>query len=272
MTGRILAHSVRQVGRVIAVLAVGAGAFFYLVLLSSSAFLSDFEDLPGGPGGFFRDPPEALEAFLGGSANFFEPSGWLAAAMTHPVSLALLTGAAMAVAAGAVATEVERGTVDLVLSRPVGRHRFLLGKAGAAVLAVTGVEAGAAAGAVVGWATIEEMGSLRLRQVLEPFALSWLLFVGLAMVALLVSSRTSLRSRAIGVSVGLVVGWFFANFISLLIDEIWWLGHASPFRYFRAADVIAEGAQPLDVAVLGGLAVTALAAAAVGFSRRDLAR
>ena len=272
MIGRLLGQSLGQVRRSTLVLSLGAGAFFYLVLFSSSAFLPEVGELPGAAGGFLRNPPRAFEAFLGGSANFFDPSGWLAAGMTHPVSLALLTGAALAVSSGAVAAEVERGTVDLVLSRPVGRVRFLLGKAAASLVAVSLVEVGAVAGALVGWATVDRVDELSLRQVLEPFGVSWMLFAALAMVGVLVSARSSLRSRAVGLSVGLVVAWFFANFIALLIDEVSWLRYASPFHYFRPGDVIESGAGAIDVAVLAGLGVGALSAAALVFSRRDLTR
>ncbi len=137
MSFTVLRQTLRQVRRTLGVLALGVGAFFYLVLLASSSFLEEAPDLP-----FFQSPPKAMTAFLGGSADFFHADGWLSAAMTHPVILSLLTSSALLVAAGSVATEVERGTIDLVLVRPVGRVRFLLAKALASILAVTAAEAG----------------------------------------------------------------------------------------------------------------------------------
>ncbi len=270
---RVLRHSVGQVSRSMIVLTLGAAAFHYLVLLASSAFLGNaprevFDNAPE----FFSQPPEAIEAFLGGSVDFFSPEGWVASVMTHPITLAILTGAALSVAAGAVAAEVERGTVDLVLSRPVGRVSFLLGKAAATVAAVTAAEAGAAAGVLVATLTVDRMNELTAADLWRPFLGSWLLFVALGMVGLLVSARSSLRSRAIGTTVAIVIVLYFVNFIALLIDEVSGARYASPFHYFRAADFLTGEPIAADAAVLASLAAAALAAALGWFSRRDLTR
>lgn len=271
MSVAVFRQALRQVRRTLVILPLAAGTFLYLVLLSSSAFLADPQALPGG-GAFFRRPPRAIEAFLGGSADFFQPGGWLAAALTHPIMLAMLAAAALAVSAGAVAAEVERGSVDMVLSRPVGRARFLLAKAAAAAVAVTLVELGGLAGALAAGATVDRMDEIPTADLLAPFVLSWLLFLGLAMVALLVSARSSLRSRAIGMAVGLFLAWYFGNFIALLIDGISGLRYVSPFHYFRPAEILAEGPAAADAVILAGVAAGAALAAVWVFARRDLAR
>ena len=270
---QVFRQSLGQVTRALIMLTLGAAAFHYVVLLASSAFLSAaprgvLENAPE----FFTQPPEAIEAFLGGTVDFFSPAGWVASAMTHPITLAILTGAALSVAAGAVAAEVERGTVDLVLVRPVGRARFLLGKAAATVAAVTVAQAGALAGVLVATLTVERMDEVTLSELWRPFLGSWLLFVALGMVALLISARSSLRSRAIGLTVAAIVVWYFLNFIALLIDEVSGARYASPFHYFRAADFLSGKPIAADVVALAGLAGLALALGLWWFSRRDLTR
>jgi ABC-2 type transport system permease protein len=270
---RVFRQSVGQVARALIMLTLGAAAFHYLVLVSSSAFLGEttreaLEDAPE----FFSQPPEAVEAFLGGSVDFFTPVGWVASAMTHPIVLAIYTGAALSVAAGAVAAEVERGTVDLVLARPVGRVRFLLGKAAATVAAVTAAHAGALAGVLVATLTVERMDEITLADLWRPFLGSWLLFAALGMVGLLISARSSLRSRAIGLTVSAIVVWYFVNFIALLIDEVSGARYASPFHYFRAADFLSGKPITVDVVVLAAVTAVALATGLWWFSRRDLTR
>jgi ABC-2 type transport system permease protein len=225
MNAAVLRHALAQVHRTIGLLAVGAGAFFYLVLLASSSFVNQLPEVP-----FFRTPPKALTAFLGGSIDFFHPSGWLANGMTHPVTLALLSSAALAVASGAVATEIERGTLDLVLSRPVGRTPFLVAKAVASVAAVASVEVGGFAGVLIARLSTPQVSGLPLARAALAFFDSFLLFAALAMVGVLVSARSSLRGAAIGTSVGLIVMWFFMNFIGLLFDEVSAIRYASPFH------------------------------------------
>jgi ABC-2 type transport system permease protein len=263
----VLRHTIRQVRRPLGVLTLAVGAFCYLVLFASTSFTGQAPNIP-----FLRSPPKAVTAFLGGSADFFHPAGWLATGMMHPVMLALLTAAALLVSAGSVAAEIERGTIDLVLTRPVGRLPFLLAKALASILAVTAAQAGGLVGVLAARQTIGSVRSLAAGPVLRAMLGSWLLFVGIAMVGLLVSARSSLRGRAIGITVGVVVGWFFLNFIALLIDSVSGLRYASPFHYFQPTDLLAGTAPARDLLVLAAIAAAALAWAAISFSRRDLTR
>jgi ABC-2 type transport system permease protein len=263
----VLRQTLWQVRRTVGILSLGVGAFFYLVLFASSSFTNEAPNVP-----FLQSPPKAMTAFLGGSADFFHPDGWLSLGMTHPVILALLTSSALLVAAGSVATEVERGTIDLVLTRPVGRVRFLAAKAVASIVAVTAAEAGGLAAVLIARQTIGQVASLPMISVLRAFAGSWLLFVGVAMVGLLVSAASSLRGRALGLTVGIVVGWFFLNFIALLIDGISGLRFASPFHYFRPVDLLAGTAPAGDLLVLAAIPVVAAVAAAWWFTHRDLTR
>jgi ABC-2 type transport system permease protein len=264
----VFRQSLRQAGRTLAVLTAAAGLFYYLVLLSSSSFLSTTSQF----GGFFANPPRAISAFLGGSADLLHPVGWLALGMTHPITLALLTAAAFNVGAGAVATEIERGTIDLVLSRPVGRARFLTAKAAAALVMVTAVEVGGLLGVLVARATVNGVGEVPLPGAVKAFGVSWVLFAAFAKLAVLASARSSLRGHALGFSVAIVVGTFFVNFAALLVDGLYGLRFASPFHYFRPADVMSDGARAGDVLVLAGLLAAAGVAAMWWFARRDLTK
>jgi ABC-2 type transport system permease protein len=266
VSGTVLRQALRGARRTIAVLALGAGAFHYLVLLASSSFLSSSQN---GFGQFLQSPPKAISAFLGGSADFFTPAGWLSATMNHPVTLALLTASVVSVGAGAVAAEIERGTIDLVLARPVPRARFLLAKALAALLALTAAEVGGFVGVLIARATIARMRGLGIIPLLRAFAGSWLLFAAFGMVAVLASARTSLRGRAVGAAVGIVVGAFFLNFIALLIDGISGLRFLSPFHYVDTGELMA-GQDLWRLAVPAGIALLALALAGWTFARRDL--
>jgi ABC-2 type transport system permease protein len=264
----VFRQSLRQAVRTMAVLTGAAGLFYYLVLLSSSSFLKG----ASGFSGFFAHPPRAISAFLGGSVDLLHPAGWGAAGMTHPVTLALLTAAAFNIAAGSVATEIERGTIDLVLSRPVGRVPFLTAKAAAALVMVTSVEAGGLVGVLVAKATISRIGEVGLADTLRAFAVSWVMFAAFAMIAVLASARSSLRGHALGISVGVVVGTFFVNFVALLIDGLYGIRFVSPFHYFRPGDLLTGAGPAADVAALAAVAVAAAGTALWSFTRRDLTR
>jgi ABC-2 type transport system permease protein len=266
MNVRVCAQSLLQVRRSLIAVGVGAAAFFYLLLLSSSSFVTDMSIE-----GFLRNPPRAIQALMGGSFDFLRPSGWVATGMSHPLTLSMFTASALMIASGAVATEVERGTIDLVLTRPIRRRSFLAGKAVAAIVAVTFVEAMGLMSALVARVTIEKVDEVTIAELGRAFFGSWLLFSSFAMIAVLVSARSSLRGRAIGLSVGIVILSFFVNFMALLIDDLYGARFLSPFHYFRAVEVMA-GDSLGSLWVLVGLGALATMAALVTFSKRDIRR
>jgi ABC-2 type transport system permease protein len=270
MSTAVLCHSLRQASRTTVILSLGAAAFFYLVLLSSATFVADLGEQMRQAPGFFRDPPRAFRALLGGSIDFVTPRGWLSTALVHPIVLALQTAGALVVASGAVAGELERGTLELVMARPVTRLRYLSAKAVAALLTVTSVNVGGIVGVLIARTTLSDLSGLSLAGVARVFLGEWAVFTLFSMLAILWSSASSLRSRATAAAVGSVVGLFFLNFASLLFDGARRAGYLSPFHYFRPSEVLAGASQAGDVIVLLSVATACAVLAGWRFATRDL--
>lgn len=75
----------------------------------------------------FRGPGKVSQAILGGADLQFEkPNDFLAVALLHPVVLILSCVWAVGRGAGAVAGELDRGTMELLLSQPIPRDRLIL--------------------------------------------------------------------------------------------------------------------------------------------------
>jgi ABC-2 type transport system permease protein len=75
----------------------------------------------------FKGPGKVSQAALGwGDLNFERPNDFLAMGMLHPIVLTLCVVWAVGRAAGAVAGEIDRGTMELLLSQPVPRNRLIL--------------------------------------------------------------------------------------------------------------------------------------------------
>src|SRR5262245_4184071 len=75
----------------------------------------------------FKGPGKVSQAALGwGDLNFEKPNDFLAMGMLHPIVLTLAVVWAVGRAAGAVAGEVDRGTMELLMSQPVPRNRLIL--------------------------------------------------------------------------------------------------------------------------------------------------
>jgi beta-exotoxin I transport system permease protein len=80
-----------------------------------------FEDV------LFKGPGKVSQAALGwGDLNFERPNDFLAMGLLHPVVLTLCIVWAVGRSAGAVAGEIDRGTMELLMSQPVPRNRLVL--------------------------------------------------------------------------------------------------------------------------------------------------
>jgi ABC-2 type transport system permease protein len=80
-----------------------------------------FEDV------LFKGPGKVSQAALGwGDLNFERPNDFLAIGMLHPVVLVLGVVWGVGRAAGAVAGEIDRGTMELLMSQPIPRGRLIL--------------------------------------------------------------------------------------------------------------------------------------------------
>ena len=94
------------------------------VFNSIALFVGDkklFEDV------LFKGPGKVSQAALGwGDLNFERPTDFLAMSMLHPIVLVLSVVWAIGRAAGAVAGEIDRGTMELLLSQPIPRPRLIL--------------------------------------------------------------------------------------------------------------------------------------------------
>src|SRR5947209_20574143 len=80
-----------------------------------------FEDV------LFKGPGKVSQAVLGGADLRFEkPMDFLAVGLLHPIVLILSAVWAVGRAGGAVAGELDRGTMELLMSQPVPRNRLIL--------------------------------------------------------------------------------------------------------------------------------------------------
>src|SRR5437763_4271827 len=76
---------------------------------------------------FFRGPGKLIQTFLGGEdVTFLEPQDTLALVATHPLVQAIVCIWAIGRGAGAIAGEIDRGTMELLLAQPVARTRIIL--------------------------------------------------------------------------------------------------------------------------------------------------
>lgn len=266
----VFAHTVRQRWRTAVILGLAMGAFQYLVLLTSSSFFTASQDAP--LPSFLTDPPRAIRAFLGGATDLFSPGGWLSSAMLHPIALSLASVTAMLVPAASGVTELERGTLDIVLARPIGRRAYLRARLAATLVVMGGAQLLTLAGMLIGWRTIDGVESLTAPQIFIAWGGAVLLFSFFSAAGMWIFVVSRQRGRALGWAVALIVGSFLANFLALAFDQMEFLGPISPFRYFRVPSLVSGDPWGRDFAILGLATISAGLGALWSFGRRDLTR
>jgi ABC-2 type transport system permease protein len=95
--------------------------------------------------------PPVMQSMLG--EEFFgnlTSRGLLAFGWNHPIALSLGAAIAIVLASRAIAGEIESGMMELVLSQPVSRMKYLLSHVGFASAALLALSLGGAAGTMAG--------------------------------------------------------------------------------------------------------------------------
>ena len=205
-----------------------------------------------------------------GGGDIFSLSGAVALGFVHPIAVGLNLVFAIGFAANAIAGERQRGTLEVLLSRPLSRRGLYATLAFAAAVFVAVTIAALTLGSLVG-ATITgrtaELGAANL-------PILWLngtmLFWAFAAVALLASAVSDRLTPAIGASLAFVLVSYFLEVIGSLWPDAAFLQPYSLFHYVDAKADLAGLPQIGDFVVLGAVVVVAVGAALVAFPRRDI--
>ncbi|MFG2918898.1 ABC transporter permease subunit [Kitasatospora sp. NPDC048298] len=222
-----------------------------------------------------RTPPGAFKAFSGSNGDISIASypGLLGAGLTHPFWIALQLTVIGSLGAAAVAADVESGTIELLMTRPVSRRRLLAERAGALIAATVLLNAAATLTLAIGVAA-----SPKLRAAVPESAVFTAGLLGCALAfcltgpVLAVSAMSRRRAHVIGAAVAFGAVGFALNFVALAWSPARSLRYLSPFHYYAPGDVLGHGGVPWAAfGVLLGVGLLGLAAAFVLLERRDLA-
>lgn len=221
-----------------------------------------------------QNPPKGIEALLkaqGGLLIASGPNGYVAAGYRHPIFLIIPIGFLIAIASGAVAREVERKSILMLMARPVRRSTLLLGRWGELVAVLAALLALAYVGTLLGEVVGGLHGALDETRFGMATLNAFLLFLALSSCALLISAATSDGGRATALSVALAVGMFLVDFLAEIWSPFEAVAPLSLFHYYDPVSTAALAGVPVrDMGVLAAVAGVALAAAFGVFQRRDL--
>ena len=220
-------------------------------------------------GGYLSELLESLTAIGGGSV--FTLDGSIALSFIHPIPIAMVAVLAIGYPIAALAGERQRGTLEVLLARPISRRRVYATALAATCLFVVGAMAASLVGVVAGATLFDVADELRMDRLLAVWANAALLFTTLGALALAASASFDRVAPALG----LVLGFLIVSYAVELLGALWpdmaaWRPW-SVFHYFQPAEIMAGDASPADAAILAGIAAAAAAYALWIFPRRDLA-
>ena len=213
--------------------------------------------------------PKQLTQFGGG--DIFSLSGSIALGFIHPIAVALNAVFAIGFTSSAVAGERQRGTLEVILSRPISRRSVIVTLYAASVLFVAITLAAFIVGsfsASVLWGVADQLDASRLPGL---WLNGILLYGAFGAVSLAASVSFDRLTPVLGIALGVTIVSYFLDILGSLWPDARGLQPLSPFHYMKPNEVLAGTGSLGDLAVLVLVVAVSLAFALVRFPRRDIA-
>lgn len=254
-----------------------------------------------------RGPSKVSQAALGwGELNFDRPTDFLSIGLLHPAVLVLALVWGVGRAAGAVAGELDRGTMELLLSQPVPRNRLVAAHLLVDCVALPALCLAFFAGTQFGLATVgpfvpdfaalddltkqppgtepdvkaalfeavvrtakaESAGPMPVNGTSELAGLANTLALMFAIsgTTMALSAAGRSRWRVVALAVLLVIVMFVANTVGQLYEPLGWVRPLTFFFYYQPQKAMLDGQWGADVGTAFGGAPLLVPAALVLFA------
>ncbi|MFN8518771.1 MAG: ABC transporter permease subunit [Chloroflexota bacterium] len=221
-------------------------------------------------GGFIRNNPMLEQFSQFGGGDLFSLSGAMALGFIHPFAIAICSVMAVGVPILSIVGERQRGTLEVLLSRPVSRHSLIVVVMGVGLASLALLLAAQLASSVVGALVAGVGDELAMSRLPVVWAMGLLLFGTFLCIALAASVSFDRTMPALGVTLLILLGSYLLEVVASLWSDMRWLGDLSLFHYVRTKEILDGQLRPADVLVIGGVGLAALVWAWVVFPRRDI--
>jgi ABC-2 type transport system permease protein len=206
-----------------------------------------------------------------GGGDVFSLGGAIALGYVHPIAIILTSVFAIGFTTAAIAGERQRGTLEVLLARPISRRGVYVTELAAAVLFVALILAAASVGTLIGASLSGVIGELAVERLPMLWLNGVLLWGAFAAIGLAASVSFDRLTPAIGITIAFVVVMYFLDILGSLWPDAKGLQPYSLFHYLAARDVLSGTVNLVGLGVLSAVAAGAIAYALVVFPRRDLA-
>jgi ABC-2 type transport system permease protein len=244
----------------------------------------------------FRGPGQIIQTLIGGeSINLTQSLDVLTIGYVHPLTQTIFCVWAIGRASGAIAGEIDRGTMELLLAQPLARYRVVLAHLAVDFITIPILCLSLWAG---NWLGISLFGRIDLgtagvdRELhIDPTLLRPALANAAALMfavsgyTMWLSARGRLRGKVMGVAVLVTLLQFLVNVVGQMWESAAFLRPFTVFYYYQAQQIILKHQWTVDlgpawhlstplavnvIVVLAGVGVAGYGLALWTFCRRDL--
>ena len=212
------------------------------------------------------------EEFLNfGSGSMFTLPGTVTIGFQHPIAISLLGVFAIGTTATAIAGERQRGTLEVLLARPLTRTGVYVTILLAVLLVIASLLVAILAGFGVGAASQGILDDLAVEHLPMTFLNGFLLWGAFATFGMAASVTFDRPGPALGLSLGYLLLNYFLEILGSLWPDAAWTQEYSLFHHFNPTEILEGALDPIDLVILGVAFVVPIVYALVVFPRRDLA-
>ena len=264
MNGRLFRQTLRWQRTRLLIVLLAAIAWGVLIPVIYNAFSDMVRELANSG----SIPRELMSV---GSGSLFTLPGAVTLGLQHPLAIAMVGIFAVGASSTAVAGERARGTLEVLLARPISRTTLYVSILVALLLIVLLVITailGGMVGSAIGLGLGDELDLAALPLVvLNGFGL-WAAFTTFGLAASVTFDRP-------GPAIGLTLAWLLIHYFLEILGSLWtdaaWTQQYSLLHHFNAGAILTGELAPLDLVIVFAAAAVPLAYALFVFPRRDLA-
>lgn len=214
--------------------------------------------------------PKGLLAAFGMTGLLSDPGVFFSTYISSWLWPVIAAAAALLIGSRISAADLDRGFLDLPLSTPLSRTRYMLASIAGQMVTLAVLAASAVYGL---WVVARLVGA---DFDLGPFTLAgvltFLFGCAIAGPATALSVLTLSRGRTSSIVVGVLVAMYLVFIVAQISPDWAWLAPVSMWDHYRTQALIDQGIVPVgDAAIFTVLAAAGWVGAVLAFRRRDLA-